>query len=70
MASQKTIIHLEEENKRMREALDFIHIALIGDSLTLRPTKALSRDVLNEALSIAGYNPVEERQIDIIGYPA
>lgn len=69
MTSQKQI-QVEEENKRMREALDFIHSALIGDSLTLHPTKALSRDVLNEALAIAGYKPVEGMQIDIIGYPA
>jgi len=70
MASQKTLIHLEEELKTAKEALDLIYYALRADALTGYPTKALSREVLNDALKVAGYPPVEDRQIDIIGYPA
>lgn len=67
MASQKTLIHLEEELKTAKEALDYIYAALRGDAMSYMPTKALSREVLNDALQIAGYPPVEDRQIQIIG---
>ena len=60
---------MEEELKTAREALDMIYHALRADSLTGYPTKALSREVINDALKVAGYPPVEDRYIDIIGYP-
>lgn len=70
MASQKTLIHTEEELKTAREALDMIYCALRADALTNYPTKALSREILNDALRVAGYPPVEDREISIIGYQA
>lgn len=68
MASQKTLIHTQEELKTAKEALDMIYFALRADSLTGYPTKALSREVINEALKVAGYPPVEDRNIEIIGW--
>lgn len=59
-------IGLQEDLKRAREALGFLQNALYADSMVLHPCKALSRDVINEALKIAGFEPVIDREVNLI----
>ena len=60
------IAGLKDENRRLKEAMDMIYCALLADNQVPFPTKALSREVLNDALIVAGYAPVEDRQVMII----
>lgn len=52
--------------QRKTEALDFLRSALVADSLVLYPCKALSRDVINQALLKAGIEPVIDREVSLI----
>lgn len=57
----------KEELTKTRAALEYIRAAMVADTLAFVPSRALGRETLNIALEMAGYPPVEDRQIQIIG---
>ena len=59
-------ICVAEELKRKNEALGMLQSVLMADSMTLHPCKAVSRDVVNQALLIAGLEPVIDREVNLI----
>ncbi len=65
MESERTR-SMQFDLQRKTEALDFLRSALVADSLVLYPCKALSRDVINQALLKAGIEPVIDREVSLI----
>lgn len=65
MDSQE-VINMRGDLKRAHEALSYLQEALMADSMVLHPCKALSRDVVNHALVMAGFRPITDPEVTLI----
>lgn len=62
----ETYLSTKEELNKAREALGFLQKVLYEDSISPYPCKAISREIINQALLKAGYEPVIDREVNLI----
>ena len=59
-------VEMKDGLNKARNALGYLQKVLYEDAASAHPCRALSREVVNEALLIAGFQPVIDREISLI----
>ena len=62
----ETYYDLKQEVEKARDALGYLQKVLYDDAASAHPCRALSREVVNEALLMGGFEPIVDREISLI----